>query len=271
MRIRGIGVALAALAIWAATPAAAYPGGTPQYQTDVAPYCASCHASLDAAALRGAGDRATKELADNKHLAQIEAGAPQTPYADMSPAERAELVKHIRALDAASTVRIEVPETVAPGALFTVRVRVTGGAGPVVGVGLVSRDHRWYARPAPSVGWSVAAPPQVIGQNDDPQTEWLDARPPETGRNLAFVNITGVKSDAATGQWAKGQVNWQLRAPNKPGRYPLGAVYLYGTEKASPFGVKKDALGRAHPRGGFTGASGRVVFTPVREIEVRAP
>ena len=52
--------------------ASAYPGGTPSFQTDVLPYCASCHSSLDEAALAGAGQRATKEIVANKHLAVID-------------------------------------------------------------------------------------------------------------------------------------------------------------------------------------------------------
>jgi len=47
-----------AAALWLAPAATlAYPGGTPDYQTDVAPYCASCHSSRSADALAGAGER----------------------------------------------------------------------------------------------------------------------------------------------------------------------------------------------------------------------
>lgn len=40
---------------WALVPGAgwAYPGGTSDYQTDAAPFCASCHSSRDADALAG--------------------------------------------------------------------------------------------------------------------------------------------------------------------------------------------------------------------------
>ena len=41
---------------------AAYPGGTPNFQTDVAPFCAACHSSRDESALAGAGERATKNF-----------------------------------------------------------------------------------------------------------------------------------------------------------------------------------------------------------------
>ena len=132
--------------------ASAYPGGTPDFQTDVAPFCAACHSSLEESALAGApGDRATKELADNKHLAPIMAGAK--PYADLSQADRARLVELIKSVDAHSLVEVDFPPQVAPGETFQVTVRVQGGAGPVVAVGLVDRPHRWYARPASSVGW----------------------------------------------------------------------------------------------------------------------
>ena len=51
------------------------------------------------------------------------------------------------------------PARVAPGGVFEVTVRVTGGAGPVVGVALVDAAHRYHARPAPGVGWHVEGPP----------------------------------------------------------------------------------------------------------------
>src|SRR5271167_4362363 len=78
----------------------AYPGGTPDYQTDAAPFCASCHSSVTTSELEGApGDRATKELAANKHIAQILAGAPNTGYAELSETERQGLADQIRAID----------------------------------------------------------------------------------------------------------------------------------------------------------------------------
>ena len=66
--------------------AASYPGGTPTYQTDVAPFCAGCHASRDAAALAGAEDLAREELAERKHIALILAG--QQGYATLSETDR---------------------------------------------------------------------------------------------------------------------------------------------------------------------------------------
>lgn len=259
---------LAAAAATAAVAGAAraYPGGTPSYQTDAAPYCASCHSSLTEEELAGAGERAQKELAANKHLAVILAG--QGAYADLSEADRQKLAEYVRAVDAASTVELESPPKVAPGATFTVTVKTTGGAGPVVGVALVDAPHRWYARPAPAAGWQIAAAPTVIADGK-PQTEWLDRRPEKLDRNLSFVNVTGIHSDAVTGRWAQAKVVFTLRAPDRAGDYPLVAAYFYGTEKASPLGTKVSPLGFKLPLGGLTGASGRVLFTPVRIISVK--
>jgi hypothetical protein len=177
------------------------------------------------------------------------------------------LVKHIEALDAASGVILEAPASVKPGETFTVIVKVTGGAGPVVGVGLVDRAHRWYARPAASAGWQVAAPP-VVSAGGQEKTDWLDKRPAAAGRNLSFVNVTGIRSDAAQSSFATAQVTWTLRAPSELGELPLAAVFLYGTEKGSPLGTVTDPLGRKSNVGGLGAGSGRVVFTPVKTINV---
>ena len=74
------------------------------------------------------------------------------------------LVKLLAAVDANSSVTLEFPPQVAPGANFQVKAQIRGGAGPVVGVVRVDRDHRWYARPASSAGWRVATPPRITGQ-----------------------------------------------------------------------------------------------------------
>ena len=263
------GVAAAALlALGAASPAAAYPGGTPDFQTDVAPFCAACHSSRSAGAFEGAGERAQQELVEQKHIARILAG--QRGYESLSAPDRESLVKQIRALDAASTVVLTCPDAVPAGALFEAEVDVTGGGGPVVGIGLVDRDQRWWARPAASAGWQVAAEPRITGPDGAAQTAWLAHRPEPLGRNVSFVNVTGVASDPARGDYAHAKVVWVLRAPARPGTYPLAAVYLYGTEKSSVLGYTTDPQGRKQVRGGFDGGSGRVLFTPVRTIEVRA-
>src|SRR5262249_6200080 len=132
--------AAALLALGAAAAPAAYPGGTPDFQTDVAPFCAACHSSRSAGAFEGAGERAQEELAEHKHIARILAG--QRGYESLSAPDRESLVKQIRALDAASTVVLTCPDAVPAGALFEAEVDVTGGGRPVGGIGLVERDPR---------------------------------------------------------------------------------------------------------------------------------
>jgi hypothetical protein len=256
---------LAAAAL-AAPAASAYPGGTPDYQTDVAPYCASCHSSRSEAALAGAGDRAAKEVAERKHLSVVLSG--QKGYASLSESDRHTLAEQIRALDEASTVTLAAPASLQPGQSFDVRVDVTGGAGPVVGIALVDRDHRWFARPASSAGWRVVAAPKITGPDGQAQSEWLARRPEGDGRNLSFVNVEKIASDASTKSWAKASVTFTLRAPERPGVYPLAAAFFYGTEKSTVLGYTTTPIGFKEPRGGFGGGSGRVVFTPVQSIEV---
>ena len=246
----------------------AYPGGTATYQTDVAPYCAGCHSSVDEQALAGGGERATKEVADNKHLATI--GSGRGAYEELSEADRQKLIEHIRAVDAHSNVTVEFPPQVTAGETFSVTVDVTGGAGPVVGIALVDSAHRWYARPLAVSGFGVVGAPTAIGQDGQPETAWIDKRPEALGRNITYVNITGVSSDAETGSWGSAKAIFTLKAPERSGHYPLVAVYFYGTEKASALGTKVSTVGWKGPRGGTLGASGRVRFSDVHTITVGA-
>ena len=93
--------------------AAAYPGGTPDFQTDVGPYCAGCHSSTSADDLSGLGERADAELALNKHFGAIRAGTGR--YADLSEADRVKLVELLSAVDQNSTIVLEFPPSGAPG------------------------------------------------------------------------------------------------------------------------------------------------------------
>jgi hypothetical protein len=264
---------VAVAALWVAPLAAppdvlAYPGGTPEFQTDVAPYCAACHASLSAEALEGAGPRAEKELSTNKHLALILQG--QAPYDKLAEADRATLAQQIQSVDANSKIEfVDFPPQVKPGESFNVTVAVTGGSGPVVGVGLVDRAHRWFARPASSAGWRVVGPPTVIGPDGKTQTEWLDRRPGRLDRKITFVNITGVESDAVAGKWARAKVIYTLQAPERPGDYPLVGAYLYGTEKATSLGSVVHPVYGKQPLGGYGGKSGRVKFSAPLVISVK--
>ena len=266
MKLRRVLAAITAAAGVVPAAATAYPGGTGDYQTDAAPFCASCHSSRGPEALEGMGERAEKEVAERKHIAVILAG--EKGYASLGEADRQMLADQIRALDVASSASLAAPETVAAGATFEVTVSVTGGAGPVVGVGLVDATHRWFARPAASAGWSVVAPPKIIGSDGQQQLDWLAKRPESFGRNLSFVNITGISSNSAIQEWASARVTFTLRAPSLPGAYPLAAAYFYGTEKSSVLGYTENALGWKEVRGGFGGGSGRVLFTKVKKIAV---
>ncbi len=258
-----------ALAIVSLLPAAAlaYPGGTPGFQTDAAPFCAGCHSSRSVEVLAGApGDMATKQLVENKHLAVVEAGSKG--YEKLSEADRKTLADHIRALDAATTVTMEAPGSVKAGETFTATVKVTGGSGPVVGVGLVDAAHRWQARPAASAGWAVVGEPSIVGADGAAQTDWLHRRPEASGRNLSYVNVS-VASDASKQEWGAATVTFTLRAPASGGTVPLAAVLWYGTEKGTPLGYTEDPIRGKSILGGYTGGSGRVLFSDVASIEVQ--
>jgi hypothetical protein len=111
-------------------------------------------------------------------------------------------------------------------------------------------------------------PPEIRGQHGEVQAEWLARRSEALGRNLSYVNVTDIASDASKGDWASARVSWKLRAPTKPGSYPLGAAYWYGTEKATPLGYETDPIRGKQVRGGFTGHSGRILFAPLHRITV---
>ncbi len=256
------------LSIAVATPALGYPGGTPDFQTDVAPFCAACHSSSAVSDLEGVpGDRAEKELAANKHYPLVAGG--NKSYGELSDAQRAQLVELLKAVDANSTIEVEFPPQVAPGETFQITVKVSGGSGPVVGVGLVDRAHRWYARPASSVGWRVVGAPTIIGPKGSPQSDWLGRRPERLGRGITYVNVTDWKSSAETGDWAKAKVIFTLKAPDKPGDYPLVGAFLFGTEKAIGLSTKSNPMYGDQPLGGYTGKSGRVKFSTQQVISVK--
>jgi len=267
-----MGGALGALALGIALGAStgqAYPGGTPDFQTDVAPYCAACHASTAESDLAGVGDpRARAELAVNKHLAAIRTGVG--PYAELSEPDRARLVELLTAVDRNSTIALEFPAQVAPGETFQVTVKVTGGAGPAVGVALVDRAHRFFARPASALGFEVVGAPTVIGPKG-PQTDWIARRPEREGRGITFVNVEGVQSNAEEDRWARAKIVFTLKAPEKEGSYPLVGAFFYGTEKSTALGTRVHPEFGPLPLGGAYGKSGRVKFSEESMISVKPP
>jgi mono/diheme cytochrome c family protein len=249
--------------------AQAYPGGTPAFVTDAAPYCASCHSSVSAAQLTGVPEaRVQAELIANKHLAKIRTPAEGSPYAELTDEQRAALIRGIEQIDAASRVDLVTPDALEPGQVFEVTVTATGGGGPVVGIALVDADPRWQARPAASAGWHVLEKPSVVGPDGQAQTDFTDRRNPALAPGISYVNVYGVESDPGAGKFSSVSVTYRLRAPSQPGSYPLGVVMLYGTEKGAPFGAVETIQGDV-PRGGFTANSGRVRFGEVRQIRVQ--
>ena len=119
MTTRGLGWTAAAALLALPGMVGAYPGGTPDFQTDVAPFCAGCHSSLSVAVLEGAGARAEKEVSTNKHLALILQGKGN--YEKLSEAERATLAQQIQAVEANSKIVLaDYPPQVEAGERFNV-------------------------------------------------------------------------------------------------------------------------------------------------------
>lgn len=261
----GIGIGVLGVSVFAGG-AVAFPGGTPDFQTDVGPYCAGCHSSTSEEDLSGLGDRAKAELAVNKHYGAIRAGTGK--YADLSEVDRATLVELLSAVDQNSTIALEFPSSVVPGSTFQVIVKLTGGAGPAVGVGLVDRPHRFFARPASALGWEVVGAPTIVGQKG-PQSEWLDRLPEREGRGITFVNVGGVHSNAETDKWSRAKVIFTLKAPNEAGDYPLVGAYFYGTETGTALSTRVDPELGPQPLGGALGQSGRVKFSRTAVISVK--
>lgn len=256
------------LSLSAASAVQAYPGGTPDFQTDVGPYCAACHSSTAPEDLAGLGARAETEMPSGQHFMAIQAGTG--PYAELSAEDRGRLIEMLTAMDQNSTIQLEGPAQVAPGAKFQVTVKVTGGAGPSVGVGLVDRAHRFYARPASSLGWEIVGAPSIIGPKG-PQSEWIGRRPERAGRGITFVNVQGISSSAEANRWSRAKVIYTLRAPLTPGDYPLVGAYFYGTETGSTMSTRIHPQHGAQPLGGTLGKSGRIKFSKENMISVRVP
>jgi hypothetical protein len=246
--------------------ATAYPGGTPDFQTDVGPYCAACHSSTAEEDLSGLGERARSELAPNKHFSAILAGVGQ--YAELSEPDRAKLVELLSAVDRNSTIALEFPAQVTPGETFQVTVKVTGGAGPSVGIALVDRAHRFFARPASSLGWSVVGAPTIIGPKG-PQSDWIERRPEREGRSITFVNVEGMRSSADEDSWSRAKIIFTLKAPAEVGDYPLVGAYFYGTETGAAMSTRVHPEFGPQPLGGTLGKSGRVKFSPEAVISVK--
>jgi hypothetical protein len=252
-----------------ASTASAYPGGTPSYVTDVAPYCAGCHSSASDDQFEGVPPtRASAELAANKHLAKIKSPPADSPYAKLSEAERGELLASVQKIDAATTVKVSAPATVKAGQEVEVTVEAHGGSAPVIGLALVDSNQRWQSSPATSRGWLVLEKPKVIGPDGQPQSKFTDGRNPALPPGITYVNVDGITADPAAGKFATVKVSWKLRAPAQAGSVPLAAVMFYGTEISAAHGAVETPYGKS-PRGEFTGSSGRIKFSDVLKVNVQ--
>jgi hypothetical protein len=241
------------------------PYGPPYAVTDMAPFCASCHASTSLGQLPElTRELAVSETIEEKHFKQIQTGAA---YKDLTAAEREQLLAAVRWVDQQATVLIDAPRSSKRNARIEVTIITKGGAGPVVGLSLVDSGIRYQARPITSSGFKVLGPPFVIGPDGKAQAEWVDRRVKGSDLGLSTIMIFGVHGDAATKRVDESRTTWTLRTPSQPGIYRLAAAFYYGTEKAHPLGVLT-RNGRIEPRGGHNGGSGRIMFSDIVPINV---
>jgi hypothetical protein len=248
-----------------ATVSLADPYGPPHAVTDMAPYCATCHASTSLAQLPDLRpETAVLETIEEKHLKTIKKGAT---YKDLTPTEAEALLKAVQWTDESATVSIKVTSVARRNSSVEVTVITRGGAGPVIGVSLVDSTVRFQARPIGSSGFIVLGPPVVIGPDRKTQSGWIDRRMRGFDLGLSTVMITGVKGDAVTQQISETRTTWTLRTPAQPGAYSIAAAFYYGTEKSHPLGTVV-RNGTAMPRGGANGASGRVMFSQLLKITI---
>ena len=245
--------------------ASADPYGPPHAVTDMAPFCASCHASTSEAQLQDLRPEIAKtETIEEKHVKYIRTGAA---YKDLTPEQRESLVDAVQWVDAQATVSIASPGRVRRNNRIEVTVITKGGAGPVIGLSLVDSIVRFQARPISSSGFKVLGPPMVIGPDRKAQADWIGRRVRGSDLSLSTIMITGIKGDAVSQQVSETRTTWTLRAPAEPGTYRIAVAFYYGTEKAHPLGTVIQN-GRPEPRGGPNGGSGRVMFSNLLTINV---
>lgn len=269
MRFRHAAVALLVLASISGLVGRphAYPGGTPKYVTNAAPYCAGCHSSVSAQQLREMpADASAGMLAENRHYPSITNGEDR--YQKLESGDRQKLLDAVKAMDANCKVELAASETkVKPSGAFTVTVTTHGGAGPVVGVMLTDNDFRFQSGPVQCQGFVITKAPDVTGPDGKPQTKFLEGRAAELAKNINYVNIQDVHSDPTANVYPTCKVVWTLRAPAEKGEYTISAAFLYGTEKSIEIGRVQMPDGRIVPAGGGSAASGRIQFAkPVKIV-----
>ncbi len=268
-RLIPAGVLCLAVALSLANQLGAYPGGTPRFVTNAAPYCASCHSSVNAEQLRDMpADATVGMLPEKRHYADLAAG--EGNYAKLAAPDREKLLAAVKAMDANCRVELAVSAArVKRSAPLTATVTTRGGAGPVVGVMLTDNDLRFESGPVQAQGFRITAAPQVTGPDGKLQTKFLDGRFKDLSKNINYVNIQDVKSDPDANLYPECKVVYSLKAPADPGEYTISAAFLYGTEKASPLGRVEGFGGRVLPAGGQGAGSGRVQFAKPVTITVK--
>jgi hypothetical protein len=257
---------LLSLPLLAAAVALADPYGPSHAVTDMAPFCASCHASTSLDQMRELpADVAARETVDGKHLNRIRT---DPAYKDLAPGDRDMLIAAVKWVDQYASVKITAPTQARRNSRIDVTVVTRGGAGPVVGVSLVDSTLRFQSRPVTSSGFKVVGPPLAYGPDGKAQAQWIEQRARGSDMGLATVMIDGVQGDALAGRVDETRTTWTLRVPPEPGAYTIAAAFFYGTEKGQPMGtVMRDGL--AGPRGGPSGGSGRIMFSEPVKINVK--
>lgn len=249
----------AAVLFYVLAPAVAfaYPNGTPHYVTDTGPFCASCHSAAKIEYMSELPpDAAKREVAEAKHYGLVRMADPPSPYIELQDAQKDEIIRVARLIDANSSVTVSAPQTAKAGQEVAITVKARGGNGPVIGIMLVDRASRFQSRPLSSSGWTITGAPEVIGQDGKPQTEWLDKRVEGSDNNLNYISIGRQSFDPEKKIFPEGSVTYRVKAPAAPGVYTVAAAFLYGTENAvnSAF---------------FQRPSGRILFSQEVRIQVR--
>ena len=244
----------------------AYPNGPLWYATDVAPYCAGCHASTSADQFpEHPKEFAQQWTVEGKHLGDFDKAQA---YQDLKPEQKAQLIASIKKVDANANISLDAPPTINAGKTFSVTVSAKGGAGPVIGLALLDNDVRFQSRPISATGFKIMAPPKITGSDGKVQKKWNDMRYKKLDGNINFAIVFGIKPDLEKDTFDTSKVEWTLRAPTDPGTYTIAAVFFYGTEMATPLGTVEQ-FGRKLPKGGFLGHSGRVKFSKVHTVTVQ--
>ena len=265
----GIAAASFGPAVVVALPHAAWSYASFQrlpHVSDAEPFCAGCHASIDAAYQPELPAEASQaQVYTTKHYKALEEGS-FAGYKPLEPDKRNQLLEQAKKMDKNSSVKLEASApTVAPGGTITITVNTKGGIGPVVGIMLLDEPLRYQARPIQGTGWFIANSPEVVGSDGKPQTKWLDRRINKQQTNLNFVLVYDIASDPAKDMYATARVSYLLKAPSTPGEYPITAAFLYGTAEANELKSGK----YEDPPGGNGAPSGRIQFSNTVKVRVQ--